>query len=112
MCLECSKPKTKKSNCKRFHGRIWARYFSFHWNIWLKPPDKVEIGELERDGKYFYLGSPRVGRPGGGVGCIVKHGIKATQKETMKTKTLEHMEIELQLSGKLVTFLLVYRPEP
>ena len=79
---------------------------------WLKADDKVEIGELERNGEFFYLGSPREGRPGGGVGAIIKSGIKATKKKSMKTKTFEHMELEIQMNAKTITFLLIYRPEP
>ena len=78
----------KTQTVKDFTDEFGLDIFLFT-ETWLKPEDKVEIGELERNGEYLYLGSPRVGRPGGGVGCIVKRGIKATQKQTMKTKTFE-----------------------
>ena len=101
----------KTQTVKDFRDEYNLDLFLFT-ETWLKTDDKVEIGELERNGECFYLGSPREGRPGGGVGAIIKSGIKATKKNSLKTKTFEHMELELQMNGKTVTFLLIYRPEP
>ena len=78
---------------------------------WLKADDIVEIGELERDGECYFLNMPRANRPGGGVGGLIKSGLRAVKKESIKTATFEHLEIELQINNKMVTFILVYRPE-
>ena len=101
----------KSQTVKDFTDEFGLDIFLFT-ETWLKNDDKVEIGELERNGEYFYLGSPRENRTGGGVGCIIKKGLEARKKETVKTKTFEHMEIEVKLKGKFVTFLVIYRPEP
>ena len=101
----------KSQTVKDFTDEYGLDIFLFT-ETWLKSDDKVEIGDLERNGEYFYLGSHRENRTGGGVGCIIKQGIEATKKETVKTKTFEHMEIEVKLKGKFVTFLVIYRPEP
>ena len=78
----------------------------------LKADDSVEIGELETAGECQYLHSPRNDRQGGGVGCLVKSSLKSMKKDSMKTKTFEHMEVEIKLNGKILTIILIYRPEP
>ena len=100
----------KTQTVKDFRDEYDLDIFLFT-ETWLKAEDKVEIGELERNGECFYLGSPRESRQGGGVGAIIKSELKATKKKSMKTKTFECVEIELQVSGKSITFLLIYRPK-
>ena len=69
----------KSQTVKDFTDEFGIDVFLFTETL-LKSDDKVEIGQLERNGEYIYLGSPREGRTGGGVGCIIKQGVKATKK--------------------------------
>ena len=103
--------KQKTQTVKDFREEFDLDIFLFT-ETWLKTDDMLEIGELESQGEYYYIGTPRESRPGGGVGAIIKSGIKATKKKSLVTKTFEHMELEVQIDTKRITFILIYRPEP
>ena len=79
---------------------------------WLKTDNVVEIGELECNGECHLIHEPREGRQGGGIGCLARSGLNVRKKDSVKTNTFEHMEIELQNNRKCFTILVVYRPEP
>jgi exonuclease III len=79
---------------------------------WIKEKDIVEIGELENDGECYLLHSPRVDRPGGGVGCLVKSGLKVTKNSRPTKKSFEYIELELHHNGRKIIIVIIYRPEP
>ena len=79
---------------------------------WLKHSDAYHIGQLENGGECQFLHNPRYGRTGGGVGCLVRSGLKAKMIESFETKTFEYMETEITLNGKKLSMFVIYRPEP
>ena len=56
--------------------------------------------------------TPRVSRLGGGVACLVSSKLSAKKLETPKTKSFEHIAINLESAKKMATVIVVYRPEP
>ena len=79
---------------------------------WLNPDDHAIIGELESEGECQFMHSPRTNRTGGGVGCLIRSGLKAKKKDSVKFKTFEHMEIEVETTGRKLSIATIYRPEP
>ena len=101
----------KSEMVKEIRGEFDVDIFLFV-ETWLKNDDSVEIGELECGGDFKFIHVPRESRQGGGVGCLAKSELNVTKKESVITKTFEHMEIEFQNNSKVITILVIYRPEP
>ena len=79
---------------------------------WLKEEDIMTIGELECQDECQLLMVPRENRTGGGVACLFKSELKVSKIKTPSTRTFEHMELKVVNKNKLITLLIVYRPEP
>jgi hypothetical protein len=79
---------------------------------WLKDDDLAVIGELENSGRFTLLHTPRAGRAGGGVACLVNSKFHATKVNTPKMKSFEHIAISLKSDRKSVSVVVLYRPEP
>ena len=78
---------------------------------WLKNDDHIEIAELENEDCYL-LHTPRPHRGGGGVASLIKSDVIAKKSNGNTSKTFEHMTINLELHGKKIMLVLLYRPEP
>ena len=79
---------------------------------WLKQDDIFEIGQLQVQGKWNYLHTPREGRPGGGVACISKSSLNVKKIHSKSSRTFEHLIMVLEKNGLKFTLVVVYRPEP
>ena len=84
----------------------------FFTESWLKSHDLYEIGQLENNGECLFLNSPRIGRTGGGVGCLFRSDTKVTKVNTDSTNTFEHMVVNVNSSGQHIKVITIYRPEP
>ena len=84
----------------------------FLTECWLKDDDIAVIGELENNGEYKFISQPRLNRTGGGIGCLYKSDLEVKKLETAKTKTFEHLSLNLNNGGRNVTILIIYRSEP
>ena len=80
----------------------------FFTECWLKPDD-IQCRELENNGNFSFILNSRNGRPGGGVGCLYRSGLKVRKLETTPSMTFEHLALDLDSK---VIVLLVYRSEP
>ena len=80
---------------------------------WLKLNDTAEIGQLENFGQYNFITQPRNQRKGGGIGCLYKSKLMVKKLESpIASKSFEHLVLSLEISGKHIIILLIYRPEP
>jgi exonuclease III len=79
---------------------------------WLKDDDIAAIGQLENYGEFKLINKLRGSRRGGGIGCLYKSNIIINKLETPVTKTFEHLALNLKNSGRFITILIIYRPEP
>ena len=80
---------------------------------WLKLSDTAEIGQLENFGEYKFITLPRDIRRGGGIGCLYKSNLVVKKLDNLITsKSFEHLALNLEINGKCVIILVVYRPEP
>lgn len=75
---------------------------------WLNDSDP-EIGEFENNGDFRFILKPRLGRQGGGVGCLHRSNLPVKKIETKASVTFEHMALDI---NSRLTVILVYRPEP
>ena len=84
----------------------------FITECWLKDDDTAVIGLLENFGEYKFISKPRDNRMGGGIGCLFKSNIKIQKIDTPRTATFEHLALNLNDTGRTVTLIIIYRPEP
>ncbi len=77
---------------------------------WIKDYHTDTIAELKSIGR-TYVPNPRENRTGGGTCCIHKKQLNIQPKRVDKMKTMEHMELELNIQSKIISFVIIYRPE-
>jgi len=77
---------------------------------WIKDEDLVVIGDLEDDGKYSLINSPRIGRIGGGICCLHKSNLKVTRKNTVTMRTMEYLETTVEVNTNVFSVVTIYRP--
>ena len=84
----------------------------FITETWVKSSDDVTIGELECQGNFRFVTSPREGRSGGGVGCLHRPQVQVSKIVSQAYSSFEHMVIKLKAESYESVIILIYRPEP
>ncbi len=79
---------------------------------WVKDDETRILGELKKD-NWDLQTEPRPNREGGGLlFAYRKGGSKVKKNKTISVTTMEVMEITVNINSILITFVLLYRPQP
>ena len=77
---------------------------------WLNSDDTAVIGELEDGGRFRLINNPRLGRAGGGLCCLHRAPLKVKNQIAVSRRTMETMEITVELRNTMCTIVTIYRP--
>ena len=89
---------------------------AFLTETWLRPDhtSSQQIGEISPPGYTFprltFLHRARQGRKGGGVGALLKAGLKANLLPHTAFKSFEHLDMIISVANAHLHVIAIYRP--